>query len=234
MVKSKGSEIAVTDYSQYSNVGLKGLTSEDIRPPVAFLVQSIKNKSELVDAEGKECPDGSFFLKGTNEIFKTMPVYVIWIKKDHYQVKENSKTDDRWQGSRMYRTIMVRASDLTPFAINFAKSSLGGLNDLLTAAKSKNLPIFIFKCELRAVLAQNKEGISYFKSVVAITGQETDKERLDFIFDLAKGFDSLEQVTTQEDEVEEVVTAAKPSNPTKSVDPSTAWLEDAPSNEDVI
>lgn len=198
---SKNKDLVVADYSKYANIGLKDITNEDIRPPVAFLVQSIKDKSELVGQDGRECPDGSFFLKGVNEVFKSMTVYFVWIKKDHYQVKEDSKTDMRWDGSRMYRTIAVRADDMTPFAISFVKSSLGAVNDLLTAAKSKNLPVFLFKCELKAVLTTNKTGNDYFKAVVSVKSIESDKDICDRLFAMAQGFDIKDDVKTQEDEV---------------------------------
>ncbi len=198
--------LTTTDYSQYSGIGLKGITSEDIRPPVAFLVQGIKDKSELVDGAGTKCPDGSFFLKGINEIFESKEVYFVWIKKDHYQVKEGSKTDIKWDGSRMYRAIAVQASDLTPFAINFQKSSLGALNDLLTAKSSKNLPLFVFKTELKSVLATNKNGDDYFKAVVVVKGIEENKEVLDKVFMIAKGFDSQDIINTEEETIEQKVT----------------------------
>ena len=223
---TKNKELATTDYSKYANIGLKGITNEDIRPPIAFLVQSIKDKSELIGQDGNECPDGSFFLKGVNEVFKSMTVYFVWIKKDHYQVKEDSMTDSRWDGSRMYRAIAVKADDMTPFAINFVKSSLGALNDLLTAAKSKNIPIFLFKCELKAVLATNKAGNDYFKAVVSVKSIEGDKETCDKLFAMAQGFDMKEEVATQEDEVE------PEADSTVSVEEAAEALDHVPTPEE--
>ena len=203
-------EIVLQEYSKFAQLGMKNITAEDIRPPVAFLVQGIKDKSELVDGAGTKCPDGSFFLKGVNEIFESKEVYFVWIKKDHYQAKEGSESGDKWDGSRMYRAVAVRADDLTPFAINFQKSSLGGLNDLLTAKSSKNLPLFVFKTELKSVLTTNKKGNDYFKSVVVIKGIEDDPEVLGKLLSMAQGFDnqadiSLDETETIDNDLEEQV-----------------------------
>jgi hypothetical protein len=218
MAQSKTTAIAEVDYSAYANLGLKGITAEDIRPPMAFLVQGIKDKTELVDPEGQKCPDGSYYMKGSGEIFESMPVYFVWVKKDHYQVKEGSITDERWDGSRMYRCIAIRADEMEPFAINFTKSSLGALNDLFTMSKSKNLPVFIFKCELRVAIKTNKEGQSYFVSVVAVQGVETDPEILKRLFVFAKGFDSQDEVPRSADEVMESLAAGEPElEPTETM-----------------
>lgn len=195
-------KIATIDqYRKFANMGMNGITAEDIQPPTAFLVQSIKDKSELKDADGNECPDGSYFLKGTNEIFKSKEIYVVYVKKDYFKVKEGSKTDMKWDGVRMYRTVVVRADDMTPFAITFSKSSLGALNDLFTVSTSKNLPIFLFKCELNRVIATNENGDDYFKSVVLVKGVEEDPDIMEKIFEQAQRFDIGNNATRGEQKV---------------------------------
>lgn len=200
-----------SEYAKYSNMGLKNISADDIKPPLLFMVQGIKDKSELVDATGRECPEGHFFLKGVNEIYKEIEVYVVWIKRDHFVLKpDDDRTNPAWDGTPLYRTIMVKADDLSPLAFTFQKSSLNGLQNLLTAKISKNLPIFVFKCVLKTILTTSKDGKNdYYKSVVGVKSIETDKEVLDKVFSLAQGFDLKEQVITQEDGTDEEVEAAE-------------------------
>lgn len=195
--------LATADYSKYAGMGMKNITAEDIRPPMMFMVQGNVDKTELVDAKGKQCPDGHYYIKSFKEVLKKVRGYVIWVRKDHYQAPENgSQSDERWDGSRMYRVIFVRKDTMTPIAITFKKSSLNALNDLFTVSKVKNLPIFLFETELEAVSTTNKKGQTYFKSVVNVIDPEKDTEILDKLFTMAQGFDGKEEVETDDDESE--------------------------------
>lgn len=195
--------MTTTDYSQYANMGMKNITAEDIRPPMMFLVQGSIDKTELVDAKGKECPDGQFYIKSFKEVLKKVRGYVIWIRKDHYEVRDEHPTesDIRWSGSRMYRVVFVRKDDLTPLAITFKKSSLSALSDLLTVSKSKNLPVFLFEVEIEAVTTTNKKGQIYFKSVVNVIGPEQNEETKEKLFIMSQGFDTQDEVKESEEEV---------------------------------
>lgn len=192
-------DIALAELTKNKNIGLKNIDAEDIKPPMAFLVQGNIDKTELVDSDGKECPDGSFYLKGTNEVFKTIDSYLIWLKKEHFKAgDEASESDSKWDGSRMYRAILVRKSDMMPFAITFKKSSLNAASDLLTSVKSKNLPVYLFNVVLKAVETTNKSGQTYFKSVLGVGEIEKDIETLGKLFKLASGFDFNDEVSTDE------------------------------------
>lgn len=192
--------LTTTDYSKYAGMGMKNITAEDVRPPMMFMVQGNVDKKELVDQKGKECPDGHYYIKSFKEVLKKVSGYVIWVRKDHFQARDDaSDSDQRWDGSRMYRVIFVRKDTMTPIAITFKKSSLSALNDLFTVSKVKNLPIFLFETEIEAVSTTNKKGQTYFKSVVNVIGPEKDTKILDKLFVMAQGFDGQEEVETEED-----------------------------------
>lgn len=201
-VMNETKAMVTTDYSKYANMGMKNITSEDIRPPVMFLVQNIKDRSELVDLNGNQCPDGSFYIKSFNEIIKSIRGYIIWVRKDHFTMGQNSSaSDQKWDGSRMYRAIFIRKDTLQPLAITFKKSSLSALNDLFTVSKVKNLPLFLFEVDLKNVVTTNKKGESYFKSVAQVIGQEQNPEVLQKLFSMAQEYDGQEEVEVQDDEV---------------------------------
>lgn len=189
------------DYSQYSKMGMRNITAEDVRPPSMFLVQGDIDKTELVDAKGTECPNGKFYIKAFKEVVTSIRGYIIWVRKDHFQAQGDnlSESDSRWNGSRMYRAIFLREESLTPIALTFKKSSLGGLNDLFTVAKSENLPIFKYKVELEPVKTTNKKGQSYFKSVANVIGEEKDDDILDQLLTMSQGFDTKTEIETQDE-----------------------------------
>lgn len=191
--------LATSDYSKYAGMGMKNITAEDIRPPMMFMVQGNIDKTELVDAKGKQCPDGHYYIKSFKEVLKKVSGYIVWVRKDHYKApQEASNSDIRWDGSRMYRVIFIRKDTMQPIAITFKKSSLSALNDLFTVSKVKNLPIFLFEVELEAVSTTNKKGQKYFKSVVSVVGPEKDTATLDKLFTMAQGFDGKDEVETDD------------------------------------
>lgn len=207
--------LTTTDYSKYAGMGMQNITAEDIRPPVIFMVQNIRDKSELVDQKGKECPDGSFYIKSLKEVHKSLKGYIIWVRKDHYKAPDDaSDSDIRWDGSRMYRAIFVRKDTMQPIAITFKKSSLSALNDLFTVSRMKNLPIFLFATELKSILTTNKNGDQYFKMVLDVLGPEKDTQVLDKLFTMAQGYDGKEEVETDEDVNEEDLAEAGITEPT--------------------
>jgi hypothetical protein len=192
----KSALVTLESLKSLSNIGMKGIDAEDIRPPMMFLVQGIKDKSELVDKDGHQCPDGKFFLKGVNEIVDTVQGNFVWVKKDHYKKEGNV-----WDGTRMYRVIFVRTSDMMPFAMNFNKSSLSALSDLFTAKTSQGYPLFVFKTEIKAVLTTNKQGIQYWKTVVNVRGLEDDSEKLAKLQELAQQFDMRSDIPVADEEI---------------------------------
>lgn len=211
----KQTALVTLDSLKGSNIGMKNITAEDVRPPMMFLVQNIKDKSELCDNSGKECPDGRYFLKGVNEILESVSASIIWVKKDHYQ-KEGSI----WDGVRMYKAIAVRLSDMMPFAINFQKSSVNALTDLFTAKTSQGYPLFAFKVEIKVTMATNKAGIQFFKSVVNVRGLIDDPAKLAKLQSLAVQFDMRDvDIEPEEESVESVKTV-------QTFDPSVDQMPD--------
>lgn len=199
---SKQSRLAkVADMSVYAGLGMQNIDGEDIRPPRMFLVQNIKNKTELVDQNGRECPDGKYFLKGTNEILDSLSVNFVMIRKDHYQAKEGE--NPVWNGVRWYRAIAVRKDNMMPFIIDFKKSSCNALADLITLQQTEKMPVFIYNCELKTMIKRNKQGNDYFASVVTVQGKEEDPEKLNFLLEKAQLFGNRQDLVIDEEEVEE-------------------------------
>lgn len=186
-----------------ANIGMNNINAaEDIQPPKMFLVQGIKDKSELVDNMGNQCPDGKFYLKGLNEILEAVTGYFIWVKRDTY-VKEGNK----WSGSKMYKTIFVREKDMLPISIDFNKSNTNSLSDLFTAKMTQRYPLFAFKTEMKVMLAKNKDNVQFFKVVVNVKGLEEDGQKLTLLSQLAERFDQ----TASEEVYEEVSVEEKES-----------------------
>jgi hypothetical protein len=204
---AKNKEQSLTDegMAQYVNMGMHNIDTEDMRPPTLMLVQAIKNKSELCDVLGNECPDGKMFMKGTNEILDEIESYFIYIKKDHYIVKDKDKASEnelKFDGSPMYNCICIRASNFTPFFIKFKKSSLTAPQDLITIQKSnKTIPLFLYKTRIRVITKQNKDGKTYFKNTVTVIGIEADQIAREILRDAAVMYNSSEEI--QVEDVEE-------------------------------
>jgi hypothetical protein len=199
----KAALVTLESLRSRASVGMNNIGAEDIMPPQMFLVQGIKDKSELVDQNGVQCPDGKLFLKGMNEVLDSVEGYFVWVKRDTY-VKEGN----RWSGSKMYKTIFVRASDMLTIAVNFNKSNNASLSDLFTSKVTKNFPLFVFKTKIGIALAKNKEGIQFFKLAVTVKGIEEDPVKLTMLSTIADRFDQKSDMDIAQ-EVEDVKTVEK-------------------------
>jgi hypothetical protein len=180
------------------NIGLKNMTAEDVKPPTLLLVQGDMDKSQLLDNEGQECPNGKLFLKGFNEVLDELEAYFVYIKADIYRNQES----EIWDNSKMYGTIAVRKEDMQEFSMTFRKSSNYALSDLLTTKIAQKLPIFVFLTEIKVAERINKKGQKYFVTAVNVKGIEEDPQVLTRLNELAKKYDSLG--ANLYDEVDEV------------------------------
>jgi cytoplasmic iron level regulating protein YaaA (DUF328/UPF0246 family) len=196
---AKAKELRVADMSQYSAMGMADIDDSDIKPPMMFLVQGIKDKSELKDQNGNECPDGKFYMKGTNEILDKVEAYFVYTKKAFYHKEGNT-----WDNSKMYRTICIRKDTMRPFAMNFNKSNTWSLSDLFSIAKAKP-PIFVYNTEINITLTTNKEGIKFWKIVVTVKNRETDQDTLNFLLEKAQIFDRMGAAAVDEENVNEAI-----------------------------
>lgn len=210
---AKARELRVADMTPYGSLGMSDIDDSDIRPPSLILVQGIKDKSELKDQNGNECPDGKFFLKGTNEILDKLEAYFIYTHKDIYHIdpEKMRQSDERWQDTKMYRTIAVRKDTMTPFALNFAKSNSWSLSGLFSLAKAKP-PIFVYNTEISKTLVTTKDNFQFWKIVVTVKERATDPELVNFLLEKAQIFDRMGAAAIDEDNINEtMVNGQKPA-----------------------
>jgi len=167
-----------------AGVGMSQVDPKDIRPPRVLLVQNIKDKTDLKDKSGKECPDGHFFSDGNNEIFDKMPCYFLYAEKGTHINKKHPEYGDLDK----YDVIGMK-EDGQLFTITFKNTSRNAMSKLFTATKVNGYPMFAFKCSLEAKLISDDEK-SWYVAVVRVGELETDGEILGKAMELAKEFDS--------------------------------------------
>lgn len=174
------------DMRKNLSMGMKQVDPNDIRPPRVILVQNIKDKTELKDNSGKECPDGSYFNSGTNEIFEKLDCYFIYAKKGVHV----NKLHEDWGELPKYDAIAVNTKGKM-FAITFKNTSRNALSKVFTAVSSQRYPMFAFKCSLETKMISD-DGKSWYISVVRVGEIEPDQGRLNRLMKMAQRFDILD------------------------------------------
>jgi len=209
-VKSEIKKSAMLDLKKLASVGMQKVDPLDVKPPRVILVQNIKDKSELKDKSGKECPEGQFFNDGNNEIFEKLDCYILYASKGTHVNKRHLD----WGELPKYDAIGMKIDDGQLFAITFKNTGRNALSKLFTANKVQGYPMFSFKCSLETKLIngadKSGEPLQWWIPVVRVGDIETDEKKLRKASEIAISLDARSGINFDEaDEETEVLGVVK-------------------------
>lgn len=201
---AKKSENQITKFDKdklkkLSRVGMRGVPSEDIRPPKMLLMQKISDREAFTDSEGNQPKVGQYFHTGTNTIHDEFECYFIMATKGTYIDRRESEKQGQDVEKDQYVVIGIMKNDMRPFGMNFRSSSLYTLSSLFTAAASAQRPMFSFLIKMETKELSNENG-NWLIPVARIVGQEEDEDKLNTLMDYAMQFDVKSEEYKRDDE----------------------------------
>lgn len=186
--------------SKLQNIGMSKVDPLDIRPPVIRLVQKSSDVSSFWDTQGNVPKVGQYFHTGRLAIMDTFECYILIAGKSNYIDKRKPEEGEKPQ----YKAIGAMGDDLSLFGLTFRSSALYGLSPLFSATIALKRPMFSIKLKFETKELEGEKG-KWFVPVVRVQGGETDQEKLNTLFQLAKQFEAkVEEVIADKPDEEEV------------------------------
>jgi hypothetical protein len=180
--------------AENASVGIKGVDPMDIRPPQILLVQKSSSLDDFVDTEGKKAEIGDFFHTSRMIALKEFDVYFIFAAKSKYVNKIKPEEGEKDQ----YKALGVMADDFSLFGMTFRSSALFTLSKLFSTVMANKIPMYAMLCKIETKMLSGDKG-DWFIPVLRIVKQEEDPEKLIFLEDIAKSFETKGTEITDED-----------------------------------
>lgn len=185
-------------FNKNQNVGLSGITSEDVPVPSLGIIQS---NSKMKDDEGRPYIPGRFFYKALRKEYETVSGSILVISK-----RELPSYTDKNVLERTYMVLGVIEPGFMPFMLYCKSSAYFAVRQFIGEVKARKYPMYSLKIELSTEKRQNDMG-EWFVPVFKITGVRDNPDELVMLEGLAKDYDMNQDNLRSEEEVKKEAAA---------------------------
>lgn len=189
--------ITVLDDSYFKdnmNVGLSGLSTEDVPIPTLSVIQS---GSKMKDPDGRPYTPGKLYHKALKQEFDTVNCSILVITK-----KDMPQYEKRDQLERTYVILGVIFPGQTPFMMYNKSSAYFSTRQFIGEVRANKTPMYVLKVKITTEARQNDLG-DWFVPVFNIVGKHEDSNVILALENLAKEYDMNRENIMTGDETQE-------------------------------
>jgi len=178
---------------ELSNIGMKRVDADDVRPPQILLTQKLSDFDNLVTVEGKKPKVGQYFHTGKLQILDKFECYFVYAAKSKYTDTRKPEKGELEQ----YKAVGVM-DDGSIFGMTFRSSFLYCLSSLFSMTSAQMRPMFSIRVKMEQKLIEGDKG-SWFVPVCRIVSMENNAKKLQELEVIAMKFDARDNVVFKED-----------------------------------